>query len=769
MQKKLVKTSKNSFKIVMKKDLPPIDYDPYNFLQEDERFVNTAYLIAVDQYAHFPDLSSARGDLSAIGQLLQGDPYNYFVVLGPTDTSKKGLKAFLNHEIGRSPVLPPGKLERVLIYWISHGETVGMESGAPPVGYFIPDDAKLGDTKSYLPMKSLYKALKRRAPHHLLLVLDCCYAGAFKGAYSTKSANHLQYWEQFGRCLERKAWHLMTSASYDEKALDLHSRAIAWERAKCGAQSVFGKAFHEGLMGAADRNNKGLVLIFDLYIYIRDRFLEFRATALQQGQSASTQIRQLPQLLHLPKHDDGEFIFRNAKLPNLAPAPDLTVENNPWKGLMSYSSNFKDIDLYSGRNKFCREVIEGLANNKVLFLTGESGSGKTSFLNAKLKPNLETHYDYEVLIASMLDSEPDASIRKSLTWVENPHDLRDPLVVIFEKAQRTPEKMICLVLDQAEGLIAGVVKERRSRFFVNLATQLKQAPKNFKLLISTRVDFGIHFRNSELGDNWRESSLLQRQEVKTDGDKNIKEQSLTVLSMPRLTIKEIRQCIIGPAEKRSIFFESPALVEALVEEVALSPSSLPLLSFTLSEFYLNCIKKEEKRRTITIGDYRVSGGVAGSVRKKANELYNQLSSPQQVMLERMVIRFVSLEGGEWTKRRIKGDELIFSDDPDGKIVLHVLKELREAGLIVLGASDRQPILLVHEVTTLTSETTVDLSHDALISAWEQVGEWIGKYDNANLILLHQVADAARAWKERKGTLWVGRKTRLREALRAFGV
>ena len=58
-----------------------------------------------------------------------------------------------------------------------------------------------------------------------------------------------------------------------------------------------------------------------------------------------------------------------------------------------------------------------------------------------------------------------------------------------------------------------------------------------------------------------------------------------------MTQDELRRVIEGPAAVKAIRFESPELVDTLVNEVVNMPGALPLLSFALSQMYLNYLHR----------------------------------------------------------------------------------------------------------------------------------------------------------------------------------
>ena len=133
----------------------------------------------------------------------------------------------------------------------------------------VVDDAQVG----------LVRDAGDRAQHrrHLLLVLDCCFSGAFKWSSRYRNLSTLMpkriYKERFDRFIEDPAWQVITSAAYDQKALDVLDRKATGDRgiANTGGSvehSPFAQALFSGLAGAADikgeREGDGLITATEL-------------------------------------------------------------------------------------------------------------------------------------------------------------------------------------------------------------------------------------------------------------------------------------------------------------------------------------------------------------------------------------------------------------------------------------------------------------------------------------------------------------------------
>jgi hypothetical protein len=64
----------------------------------------------------------------------------------------------------------------------------------------------------------------------------------------------------------------------------------------------------------------------------------------------------------------------------------LQTNNNPWLGLSSYQES--DAKLFFGRDEEISSLCDNIEDNYCTILYGKSGMGKTSLINAGLKPAL---------------------------------------------------------------------------------------------------------------------------------------------------------------------------------------------------------------------------------------------------------------------------------------------------------------------------------------------------------------------------------------------
>lgn len=387
---------------------------------------NLAVIIGIDRYDNdnIHDLSTPVSDACAIANLLQTDygfkEENTICLFSPRpddETSQHlsqryplatldNLRTLLNKTIADR--LKPTEdnsftchRHRLIFYFAGHGLPKNSEEG--PTGYLVPQDAELGKEDSFLPMSEVYDALEKLQCHHLLVILDCCFAGTFRWASSRKLIAKLKtiHREHYDRFIRFPAWQVVTSSAHDQEALDFvklsEDRRGDPIKVNNEKHSPFALALLEALQEGesnsqgkryqnADYTKDGVITAHELFLYLSDRVSQL-----------STDL-QTPGLYHLKReYDKGEFIFVKSGFdPNqLAPAPKLNEENNPYRGLKSFEE--RHADFFFGRQKLVEELSDRLTESQcpLTVVLGTSGSGKSSLVKAGLLPHLRQKREKE--------------------------------------------------------------------------------------------------------------------------------------------------------------------------------------------------------------------------------------------------------------------------------------------------------------------------------------------------------------------------------------
>ncbi len=598
-----------------------------------------------------------------------------------------------------------GEADGFLFYFAGHGVALGDGSDGPQ-GYLLAADAQAGDESTWLSMDSLRRVIERLKCRHLLVVLDCCFAGSFRWSSSRDAVlvGHPLYDSQFARYLDGEAWHALTSASHEQRAADaLPGRRNTRDAGAQGDHSPFASALLRGLAGDADTTRArhppdGVITATELYQYLFEELVP-----------ADAPSRQTPGLWPLRPGNAGEYIFFNPAAPlNTLPDPPLDDEHNPWVGLRAYAA--ADAGMFFGRRRVVDALlarVRGIGATSLLVVVGASGTGKSSVVKAGLLPRLAAGID---------GGSP-------WTIVEAPRLRADPMVQLAQATQQLPARhdggRTVLLFDQFEELYTQCRDASlRERFLLALRALVERTDGPL-VVLTLRSDFEprlaacVHF-----------ASLLP-------GARYL---------VPTFDRDEMAEVIEAPLRARALYFDPPGLADTLLGEVAAMPAALPMLSFALAEMYRHAQLRRQQGgeldRALTAADYAAIGGVVGALHQSASSLHAKATPETQRSIERVFLRMVSQEGARLSRRRVSLAELDYADPAEQARVDDVVARYVEARLLVV------------------DEQYIEPAHDALVHAWEQLQEWLSS--STHEPLLRALWRAARDWdagQRSTGLLW----------------
>jgi WD40 repeat protein len=732
---------------------------------------NWALVIGINNYRNnIAELETARPDAERLANLLATD-YNYQVKLITDKTDCKPTLNELRNLLTQwlpQRFRPPAENNRLLLYFAGHGML--LESDAR--GIVLPQDADPKDSSTFLPMQELHDALITLPCHHLLIILDCCFAGTFRWSSTRKAITipvtiHRQHYERF---IRYPAWQVITSSAHNQEALDFLSDKRG--SGKDVQHSPFAEALFEALQDGepdekgncykkADLTKDGVITVPELYLYLRDN-VETRS-----GE------RQTPGLFPLKRHDRGEYIFHDLNFDptTLREAPELNEANNPYCGLKPFEE--QHARFFFGREELIEQLYARVVAPDLLLtvVLGISGSGKSSLVKAGLIPRLrndKTHL-WHILPPLRPGESPFASLARTLLSITdipvspqfNPLDFINELTSLIEQLQSNPESLVAivrtweqrhpenrllLVIDQFEELITlGCTAqpdtqreqpEEWQQFLSLLETTLATNLPHLHIIITLRSDCEPRFLSSEVLKPYWSRARFPVRAMRSD---------------------ELRQAIEGPASEMAFYFEPANLVDRLVDEVGQMPGVLPLISFTLSELYVKLAEQwrthETCDRALTIdARFEQEGGVAGFLTRRANEEYQKIGEDPdlgkvgQRIMQRVMLRMLTLERGETARRRVPDSELIYATEEENIRVRQIVDRLVNARLLVRGQLE-------------TGEPYVEPAHDFLVRSWGQLQTWIQTMQE-DLVLQQRLTPAAKDWESGRGMLWVEESNRL---------
>lgn len=685
-----------------------------------------AVLIGIDRYPDgFPPLRTAVSDATRLATLLD-EAHGYdTITLVDEDATGRRIMQLLTEELPRRV----GPDDRVLFYWAGHG--VARDGDTGPNGYLLPSDARPDDATSFLHMPQVHDALVALPCRHMLVILDSCFSGAFRWSATRdgQPEDGVVHQEKYARFVRDPAWLVLTSSAQDELALDRLSMGALGNRGDEAGHSPFALALFRALEGEADvvggRTGDGLVTAHELFVYIDEHL---QTAALDAG------ARQTPGLWPLRKHGKGQYVFfvpgRSLALP---PAPPLTLDSNPWRGLSAYEA--ADRALFFGRSAQVAALRRHVGQQPLCVVLGASGTGKSSLVKAGLVPLLVDD-GWQVLPVMRPGPSPHEALAEALglpvttqaTLTDTALDGLEGKIRTRLRAQVSPheDRRVVLVVDQWEELITLTRSTRqRERFLALVASLVAEHGEALRVIVTLRTDFESNFDRSVFGGHWPAGRFV-----------------VTPFSRD-----ELRAVIELPAARQVLFFDPPTLVDTLVDEVIATPGGLPLLSFALSEMYIAYLRRRGDDRAITQADYDALGGVAGALRSRAEAEYAELGEAEQATLARVILRMVVADGGHFARRRVTDAELEFADAAENARRATVITRLTEARLLVRG---REP----------DGETFVEPAHDALVRGWGRLIRWMQEASDAAvpLVTRQRLAAAALEWSRadapaKRGLLW----------------
>ncbi|MGI5196095.1 helix-turn-helix domain-containing protein [Streptomyces sp. CA-288835] len=381
----------------------------------------------------------------------------------------------------------------------------------------------------------------------------------------------------------------------------------------------------------------------------------------------------------------------------------------PYRGLARFETG--DSALFFGREQLTADLVDLLRRRRFAAVFGPSGSGKSSLLRAGLIPVLRQTQDPDLRPAAI----------RILTPGERPARTHTPVLTPATSGDGSAGADTFVIVDQFEEaftLCHGAAERAR---FIDLLLAARQPESRLRVLLAVRGDFYGHCaEHRDLADALRDANLLAG----------------------AMSPAELREAVVKPATAAGLTVER-ALTARLVKEVGDAPGGLPLLSHALLETW-----RRRRGKTLTMAGYEAAGCLDGAIAKTAEEVYGRFTGDQAAAARRVLLHLIAPgEGTPDTRRPVVRTELpgtVLEDTPQ------VLEALARARLLTLDGD------------------TVELAHEALITAWPRLRGWIEK-DRERLRVHRNLTEAAHAWRElnrEKGALYRG--SRLAAAQEHFG-
>lgn len=448
------------------------------------------------------------------------------------------------------------------------------------------------------------------------------------------------------------------------------------------------------------------------------------------------------------------------------PQPEAPAGVCPYRGLASYRQ--EDARWFFGRERSTKALVELLRSaaetgtGGLVMLVGASGAGKSSLLNAGLVTALEEAAldgDGECggrpIVQLVPGADPLAELNRHIPGLEavvadtdgtygtdstdgtkvpkipksngtdHPPEfapaVREAVASWAQREDTTARPVV--IVDQFEEAFTLCADETARRTFVQIlhaactpAGPDKAAPA--LVVLGIRADFYERcLDHPELAD-----ALQHRHMV-----------------LGPLTSGELREAVTGPARAVGLELE-PGLAELIIREVGADgprgggtshafravgehgAGVLPLLSHALLATW-----QRRKAGRLTLAGYRAAGGIQGAVAATAERAWSALDPAARTAARLLLLRLVRLgEDTQATRRRGTRRRLTAESTDPGKTE-ESLEALVRARLVTLDAE------------------TVEITHEALLTAWPRLREWIDD-DRSDHLLRQRIEEDGRSWE-----------------------
>jgi len=346
-------------------------------------------------------------------------------------------------------------------------------------------------------------------------------------------------------------------------------------------------------------------------------------------------------------------------LPTVSQPP---VPTRPFRFLDAY--RLEDAKYFAGRDLEIENLSQKILAHRLVVLTGASGSGKTSLLQAGVYPRLGANR-WRLLHVRPL-GDPLGELQRALASVAGEDASAAILPEMVIQAETTVEERLVVILDQFEEFFRQSGAEARNTFMTQFAPCLSDPEIDTRFVLSLRDDYFL--RLGELED--QVPAIFRN-----------------VFVLNRLTPEQALVAILEPLRQAGIEIEG-GLPEQIVRDLDDSGVNPPQLQIVCDRLYDDMLAQGGTE--ITQDDYTRLGGIERILPGYLSDVLVRLPQAKPV-LEALVG-----DGGLKVTRSIMDiEERLSGETEDMPEVLEKLIDARLVRAIPVGQSIQYE--LVHDV------------------------------------------------------------------------
>ncbi len=408
----------------------------------------------------------------------------------------------------------------------------------------------------------------------------------------------------------------------------------------------------------------------------------------------------------------------------------------PYRGLLPYGRAHEAV--FFGREQLTAALAGSLVQSGLVMLTGASGAGKTSLLEAGLVPALARGVQVPGAgswprISMTPGTGPLTELAAQLARLggRDPALIRDGLadapgdahLLLSEIAQAAGASRLVLIIDQFEQVFAAGDDEaglERAAFVdaVRAAATRPAGPRAEPPLLAV-----IAVR----GDYWDRCAAYPQLVPFMERDQ--------IVAGP-MTEAELRRVITGPAEASGLAVE-PGLADAILADLRSAGEQtpgravLPLLSQAMTATWEHRQGNELTRQAyLDAGD---GAGIARAVEVSAETAYRSLTEDQQAIAREVFRRLT----GTGPDRRPTRRTVSISDLRAGRAAA----QWPQISAVLAAFAQ-------HRLVAVDAERA-EIAHDVLLRAWPRLRGWLAE-DETSMILYGQLAEDTARWRASGG-------------------
>jgi hypothetical protein len=393
--------------------------------------------------------------------------------------------------------------------------------------------------------------------------------------------------------------------------------------------------------------------------------------------------------------------------------PHLEELPCPYPGMQVFTQD--QAQWFYGREDESEQLLRRLRQQSLVVVIGPSGAGKSSLAFAGVLPRMsEARRDGEQWVIRSLrpGAQPTQALAGALeTEAGEPTDgARAGQVgqAVAGLLDRERAGRLLLVVDQLEEVFAQAARAEQTVFFDRLL--LLRDDARCVLLVTVRADFYAELMTCPL---WPLGPGERFEVVPLAG-------------------AALARAVQLPAADVGVHLQS-ALVQRLVDDAAGEPGVLPFVQETLVLLW-----QQRQRRLLTEAAYDRLGGegrsaLTAAIAEKADATVSALTPRQREIARRILLRLVQLGEGRQDTRRQEPIEALHSSADSPTEFETTLQHLTANRLLTLSGQE-------------SDQPRVDLAHEALITGWPQLHDWI-RDNRDNLRMQRAVFEDAEHWDE----------------------